>query len=338
MAPKLMQSPKIWKLASDLGLKNCKDPVNDILAFCEKRIKKFLKEYEDCVTLSDLLGWVAGRLGTSFEEIRTDDDLAQIKLKYVQQGEKMFATLETLLSRDVFGVTIKKLTSEPWEDQYVSVIDCRGIKGRKAYYTKWHELAHLLILTDQMRLCFKRTLHLDDKDPEEVLVDVIAGKFGFYPPLIQPHIHGKISFEKIENLRNSLCPEASYQSTFIGFAKAWSKPCLLILCQPGLKKSQQRQLNQQMFSFGELPTPELRAVKVTANEAAKNAGFLIPENMRVPINSITQSVHNFGLDSGSAEEDLSWWESSDGRSLAKGAILVQAKRLGDNVYAIITPK
>lgn len=338
MAPKLTHSPKIGKLATDLGLKNCKDPVNDILAFCEKKIKKFLKEYEDCVTLTDFLGWVAGRLGTSFEEIRTDDDLANVRSKYVQQGEKIFADLEALLSRDVFGVTIKKVNAEPWEGQYVSVIDCRGMKGRKAYYTKWHELAHLLILTDQMRLCFQRTLHFDDKDPEEVLVDVIAGKFGFYPPLIQPHISGKISFEKIETLRNSLCPEASYQSTFIGFTNAWLKPCLLLLCQPGLKKSQQRQLDQQMFSFGERPTPELRAVKVTANEAARDAGFSIPENMRVPKSSITHSVHNYGQDSGTAEEDLSWWESSDGRSLTKGAVLVQAKRLGDDVYAIITPK
>lgn len=337
MAPKLAQSRKIWKLASDLGLKNIKDPVNDILVFCEKKIKKFLKEYEDCATLSDFLGWVAGRLGTSFEEIHTDEELNQIKSKYVQQGERIFATLDTLLSENVFGLTLKKLNAEPWEEPYVSVIDCRGAKGKKAYYTKWHELAHLLILTDQMRLCFQRTLHLEEKDPEEVLVDVIAGKFGFYQPLIQPHARGKISFEKIETLRGQLCPEASYQSTFIGFVRAWSDPCLLISCQLGLKKSQERDLDQQLL-IGEYPAPELRAVKVTVNDAAREVGFCIHENMRVPKKSISHSVHHLGLDRGEAEEDLSWWESSDGRALSKSPIFVQAKRVGDDVYAIIIPR
>lgn len=338
MAQNLSQSPKIWKLAKDLGIKVSANPVSDILGFCEKKVKKFLKKYSDCVTLYDFLDWVAGRLGTSFEDVHSDDDLNQIKSKYVQMGEKIFASLETWLSSDVCGITIKRSNPEPWEGQYVSIIDCRGMKSKKAYYTKWHELAHLLILTDQMRLCFKRTLHLPDKDPEEVLVDIIAGKFGFYPPLIHPHICNEISFEEIEKLRCSLCPDASYQSSFIGFVKAWTQPCIMVLCQPALKRSQQRQLNQQLFSFDSPPIPELRAVKVTSNEAAKEIRLSIHENMRVPKRSIIYSVHDHEIDYGEAEEDLSWWETSDGSVLTKRRVLVKARWYWNDVYAIIIPK
>ena len=97
---------------------------------------------------------------------------------------------------EVFGVTFKRLSRKPWELPYVSVIDCRLDKKYRSYYTKWHELGHLLILTDQMRLAFRRThFGLDDKDPEEALVDVIAGAFGFLPDLIKPVAKGRPSFE-----------------------------------------------------------------------------------------------------------------------------------------------
>lgn len=338
MAQKLNQSPKIWKLVTDLGIKPSDNPVSDILSFCEKKVKRYLKDFSDCETLYDFLDWVAAQLGTSFEEVHSDDDLNQIKLKYVQMGEKIFASLETWLSSDVCGITIKRSNSELWEGQYVSIIDCREMKAKKAYYTKWHELAHLLILTDQMRLSFKRTLHMPDKDPEEALVDIIAGKFGFYQPLIHPHICNEISFDEIEKLRYSLCPDASYQSSFIGFVKAWVQPCIMVLCQPALKRSQQKQLIQQRFGFDDLPIPELRAVKVTSNEAAKEIRLSIHENMRVPKRSVIHSVHNCETDYGEAEEDLSWWETSNGTVLTKRRVLVKARRLWDDVYALIIPK
>ena len=269
MSKRLRDSDKIWKLAKDLGIKPSNNPVSDILEYCEKRITKFLKGAK-CITLHELLNWVAGRLGTSFEEIHSDEDLREIKAKHIRAGEKSFAILETWLTDDVYGITIKRTTVEDWEPQYVSIIDCREGKKKKAYYTKWHELAHLLILTEQMRLCYMRTQHLPDKDPEEMMVDVIAGRFGFYPPLIHPHVCNRISFDEIERLKDSLCPDASYQSSLIGFVNAWPKPCILLQCKPGLKTKQKASLSNLSFPFSETPTPELRAINATSNQAAKD--------------------------------------------------------------------
>lgn len=336
MSKRLRDSDKIWKLAKDLGIKPSDNPVSDILEYCEKKVTKFLKGAK-CPTLQDLMNWVAGQLGTSFEEIHSEYDLKEIKSKHIRAGEKGFALLETWLTDDVCGITIKRTTAEEWEPQYVSIIDCRGGKRKKAYYTKWHELAHLLILTDQMRLCYMRTLHLPDKDPEEVLVDVIAGKFGFYSPLIQSQACKNISFDEIERLRDSLCPDASYQATLIGFVNAWPEPCVLLLCRLGLKTGQKAALTNLSFSFVDVPTPELRAVNVTSSQAAKDTGLLVYKNMRVPKNSIIHSIHGNESDYGKAYEDLSWWETSDGTSLNARKVQVQSKRVGTDVYALITP-
>jgi hypothetical protein len=337
VAARLNQSTKIWKLAKDLGIRTVNDPVSDILRFCEKRINKFSKDAADCQSLSDFLLWSAGKLGTFFEEIHSDSDLKEIKSKYLKKAEKAFVTLDQEFSDDVLGITYRRSSRESWEPPFVSIIDCRGSNARKAYYTKWHELAHLLILTDQSRLSFQRTVHLAEKDPEEVMIDIIAGKFGFYDSFIRPCIKGEISFEQIDFLRQSLCPDASNQSSLIGFVNAWPEPCILLLCKEGLKKSVRRQSIQGSF-FTILPPPALRAVKVTVNEAAREKSIRVHENMRVPEDSIIHSVHAGETDYAEAMEDLSWWETSNGLVLPVQRILVKAKNFWGDTHALIIPK
>ena len=340
MAMQLKKSPKIWKLAKDLGIKHSDDVVLDILQFCRKQIKKFLRDFRDCTNLSDLLLFIAQKVGTSFEEIHSDEDLERIRSKYLGRGEKIFVRLRRDLLGEVFGITYRLTNREPWEPEFVSIIDCRGQKSRRSYYTKWHEIGHLLILTDQMRLSFQRTgSHgLELKDPEEVLVDVIAGTFGFYPPLIHKHARGAISFEEIENLRELLCPEASKLSSLIGFVKAWPSPCLLVQAMLSFKKKDQAfLLNQRSFGFYDEPSPELRAVHVTVNEEARKINLNIFENMRIPKNSIIHRAFTEKLDYAEAHENLSWWETSDGTRFRKCEVLVKVRCFLDSVDALIIP-
>jgi hypothetical protein len=182
MSTPLKRNYKVRALALDLGLKSSENPVRDILRFCEKRIERFLQDFPNCASLTQLLEVSASKLGTRFVEIHSDTELDEVRTRYLQQGEKAFVTVHEDLADDVFGVTFKRTSRKSWELPYISLIDCRGQKKFRAYYTKWHELGHLLLLTDQMRLAFRRThFGLEDKDPEEALVDVIAGNFGFLP-------------------------------------------------------------------------------------------------------------------------------------------------------------
>lgn len=338
MAFKLKDSPVIWKLAKDLGIKSITDPVNDILNFCDKKVRSFLREFPECSTLSEFLEVAAAKVGTTFVEVRSDGELDAVQKRYVVKGEAIFATLNEELRGEVFGITIRLQKREPWEKEFISIIDCRGEKAARSYFTKWHEIAHLLSLTDQLRLQFRRTQHASPaQDPEEAMIDIIAGKFGFYEHFISKYAKRNISFDIIEELCSELCPESSYQAALIGFIKAWPKPCLLLYCNPSLKKSEQAMLSQRSFDFAVPPAPSLRAVKVTPSISAISTGFRVHQNMRVPESSIIHSVFYGDSDFAEAEENLSLWETSSGSRLPDCVVIVGAKKYSEGVYAIISP-
>lgn len=335
----LNRSYKILALAADLGIKASADPVRDILAYCEKRVRRFLRDFPDCHTLTELLDIVASKLGTRFEVIASDDELLEVRDRYARLGERPFATLHEDLGDDAFGVTFRRIAKRPWELPFVSVIDCRGDKCFRSYYTKWHELGHLLILTDQMRLSFRRTHAVHDhKDPEESMVDVIAGTFGYYKEIVHPVANGPLTWENIETVRIQLCPESSQLAAVIGIVKSWPVPALLIQATLGLRRGEKRQLDQDTFDFADGPVPVLRAVQVTPNDAARRGDLVIFPNMRIPKRSIIHRVFDEELKEAQAAEDLAWWESSDGTRLPSMKVHVSARRQWNAVQALITPK
>jgi hypothetical protein len=119
----LKRSIKIHALAGDLGIKASADPVREIVRFCEKRIRRFLRDFPDCATLSELLEIAGSKLGTRFEEIHSDEDLEEVRARYLRQGEKAFAELHEELSPQIFGVTFRRTNKKAWELQFVSVIE-----------------------------------------------------------------------------------------------------------------------------------------------------------------------------------------------------------------------
>ena len=332
----LKNSFQITRLAADLRLPHKEDPVATILSFCHRRINKVLKEF-GCTTLSGLMTAVAASLDTLFVEIHDDAGLAEQRALYLGRGERIFATLAEQLGPDVYAITFRLTQPREGDRQFVSIIDCRGDKAWRKYFSKWHELAHLLTLTPQARFKFCRT-HAEEKDPEEALMDVIAGEVGFSPQLVRPHAKGQISFEKIAKLREELCPDASQQASLIGLVKAWPSPCVLVEARRALKANERRSLMQERFSFNDGPVEVLRAVKVTANSAAERVGMTIHRNMRVPEQSvITQVFEEDSLISLEADEDLAWWTSSSGHGLAPRPITVKARCRWDAAEALVVP-
>lgn len=282
MNSRLAKSSQIWKLASDLGLKPKDDPVAVIVDSAKKQMRQFLSEFP-CNTLQECLDMAAARLDTCFVEIRSDEELHSTKSVYLKRHELEFAELEKQLNDDVFAITFRLLNPKKHDRKFVSLIDCRDTKAWRCYFSKWHELAHLFTLTPQMRLKFCRSHAIaDQKDPEEALMDVIAGKLGFLPEIIQRHAEGDISFEKIQQMKEKLCPEASNHASLIGFTQSWPSPCLLIEAGPALRKQDKLGLAQSAFEFKEQPQPVLRAVNVSSNELARKVHLEIYRNMRVP--------------------------------------------------------
>ena len=338
MPPGLRSSFQIARLAADLRLDHRRDPVAAILAFCHRRINDIVREF-GCATLSELLRATAATLDTLFVEIHDDVKLADVRTEYLARGERVFATLAEQLGPHVYAITFKLTRPREGDRRFVSIIDGRGDKAGRSYFSKWHELAHLLTLTSQARLRFCRT-HAEpeeQKDPEEALMDVIAGDVGFCPEVVRPHATGEISFERIANLREQLCPDASQQASLIGLVKSWPAPCVLVEARPGLKAHERRLLAQGCFPFHDGPAAVLRAVNVTINRAAERAGMTIHRNMRIPGESVITQVFENRVTSLEAEEDLAWWTSSSGRGLPPRPVTVRARHRWDAAEALVVP-
>lgn len=339
MSNRLDSKPQVWKLAVDLGLSASGSPCQEILRFVSSRIKRISKKFS-CKTLNDLLIATAAEMETIFEEIHSDEDLRRIRTDYLDKRETAFANLGAELqgSQD-YGITIRRMHREQWEPLFVSVIDCRGQKIFRRYFTKWHELAHLLTLTPQMRLLFRRSHSVSiARDPEEVLMDVIAGEVGFHPDFLPGKLEGGISFDTILRVRDECCPDASAQAATIGIVKALPIPCILLEASMALRKQESAASLQLGLGLGESsPKPALRAVHASVNRAAREAGIGFYKNWRVPSESVISRVFADGGKS-EAEENLSWWTTSNGGRLNPYPVRVKAKKSWDSVQALIIPE
>src|SRR5262249_30512980 len=142
---------------------------------------------------------------------------------------------------------------------------------------------------------------------------------------------------RIRELRDLLCPEASLQASVIGFVRAWQSACVLVEAGLGWKRGEESKLAQGRFGFTEQPVAELRALRVSINDCARESHILLPRNMRVPKASVINQVFVDGIGEATAIEDLCWWEASGGRGLGAQPVRVEARKSGDRVLALLVP-
>lgn len=332
---KLKSAPEIWRLAKDLGLQPGEDPVGAVVRRSVQRVRKILKQFP-CLTLAELLDTVAAHLDTVFLEVHADAELHDVGQRYLSRGETAFIDLGEQLNPRVFGLTFRLIRPMHLDRAFVSIIDCRGGKRYRSYFTKWHELAHLLTLTEQRRLKFCRSHEpAERKDPEEALMDAIAGEVGFLPEIVRRHARGHLSLESVDELRERLCPDCSRHAAVLGFAHAWPTPVLLLEVNLALRAADAALADQGKFEFAAAATLVPRAVRVTPNEQAREAGLRIHRNMRVPEASVIYRLFAEGAERLEAEENLNMWSASDGTRLASRPVHVEAFRLNDQLFALI---
>jgi len=320
------------RLAADLSAKAAGDPVAFILKHAEKRVRAAAKKL-NAKTLPELLDATAQEVSTRFEIIESDEELTRLVATNAARGETGFAQLPKDFE-DSYGVTLRLLKRRDWEPERVSVIDCRGTKKYKSYYTKWHELAHLLTLTEQRQLKFRRT-HAERQAPDEALMELVAGHFGYWSEILQPHLTGDLTFEALTRIRSEQWPEASWQSFVHAAIDRWTKPAAYVKAAMGLKRAEERQRNQKAMWL--LPAAgKLRLADVVVNTPARLRGAELFPNMRVPEQSILHRIYERQQDPGSAEECLSMWESSDRGALRACAVVVTGRRAYEAVEGLIT--
>lgn len=344
---KLEEDRAIRQFALDLGL-DCRGAVLDrIVGFCREKIQHWLKEEGAVNSFSELQELICKKLQLVFEEVSTDEDLERIKEHYLAQGETLFAAIHTWFDEKTFATLIQRSSASlsSATDRFIAVIDCRGDKASRAYFSRWHEIAHLITKTQEAM----PTVHRSNPfaDPIERLMDLIAGEIGFYHSLFQPKLQaaiaeeGRLTFDAVNSVRLVVCPDASFQSTLIASVKQATVPALYLEAGMGLKKAEKEKLESKQTSWlpVEPPRAKLRALVVSGNEAAKHSGLRLNQNMEVPAESVISSFfwESDGTSYACSREDLSLWRHSDGNTVCDMTVCVEAKRYGEKVFALLTP-
>jgi hypothetical protein len=342
----LSQEPEIVAMANALRLAG-DDPVESILDFCRCKIARWIKDCGSVRTIWDLERIVCEKLNLLIHDVWSDEELDRLVANYIEEGDIVFAHLKKDLDDKTFATLIRRRSvSEKAEDRYVAIIDCRGQKGPRRFFSRWHEIAHLLTLYRQMELPLHRSTI--EKDPTEKLMDVIAGEIGFYDPMFEPVLatelkgNGQFTFAVVENVRSQFCPDASSQATLNACAARVKTPVIILEIGMSLKKTEMKRVQSEQTELipSKPPIPRLRVLSSMPNAAARKMSMQIPRYMRVPNISILAKVFKTeagtGLIPAEAVEDLAWWTSSDGGALSHTKVLVQAIKAGNHVLAIIS--
>jgi hypothetical protein len=343
---KLKDTPTIKKMAKELGLTRVINAEEAIREYCVRKVEKIIEPLGRPNDLNQLLAIVSSSLRLKFEEVDTDYALFEISQQYVGKGEIIFGDLHQQMDEKTDAVLIELNHVQPWEAKYIAVIDCRGHKAWRAYFSKWHEVSHVLTQPSQISFKFRRT-PTKKKEPEEQITDKVAGDLAFYSPLFLPELLARVqkkkrlTFNVVEELRTAICPVASREATIRGAVSRTPFPQLFVVVDYGFKKDEQRIINttqMDMFTDKETPfLPKLRAVEVIPNNPATKVGLRIHTNMEVPEESIiTEAYHNpnIGHQAYSALENLNWWKHSRG-TLETMPIYVEATKIGKRVFALI---
>jgi len=343
----LDNAPDVRQMAANLGLDWRLAPTDAIIDYCRNRIAGWVQTSPPIATLGELESMVCRHLRLVMEDFHTDEELDRLIARYVAKGEFVFAAQRDGFDSETFATLIRCDNATPvCPDQFVALIDCRGTKALRRYFTRWHEIAHVLTLVNgQMTLPFHRSRV---RDPIEKLMDTIAAEIGFYQPIFAPAAaavlcgYASLGFFGVDAVRSAVCPAASFEATLYAVIRHSDTPIVTIEAGLEFKNEERRMIEVPGLFPGLRPEPKLRVIKSSGNDAAKRAGLRIHNHMRVPESSVIAALfHNplLGGPAGIAKaiENLADWSSSDGKTLRNRRVAVEAQRRGDHVIAIICP-
>jgi hypothetical protein len=342
---RLSNEPDIIEQARKLGLSDRSDLIQSIVDYCLDRIRRWVESDGPVTTIRGLESLVARRLHIIFEEIETDDALTDLMRKYTKLGEGVFAYLKHDLDGETFGATYRRSkVSRDAADRLVAIIDCRGEKGARRFFTRWHELAHFLSEPEAEKV--ETPVRRTSDSPLERLMDEIAAHSGFYESLFGPAFEremaagDRLTFQAVEAIRRRDFTEASFQSTLFACHRRLKTPVVYIEAEERHKAEAAREIKRGVQWLFEEAAPEvqLRAAQVVPNAAAQASKLFIAPNIRIPTSSVIHRLFRGEHDLDAAgRENLNTWEHSGGKRLADQEVWIEAKKVKGRVIAIIQP-
>jgi len=349
----LSRNPQIIRLAGTLGLSSRGDCATEITRYALDKVERAVAESPFTVTSLEALREVlADRLSVCIRYLDFDSDLSAIVEEFGQAIPHLAGQLRAdFVHGRSEGLLLALQRKEEWQRRYLAIIDRRADEANRAYFTAWHEIAHLLTLPAQLAFAGMRrspTREEIKKDAIEQLTDQIAGLVAFYEPLFKPVFQmetggAPLTFPIIERVRLNTAPEASFHSAALACVRLCRHPTLFVKLERRYRAREQRRQ-----SAGQLPLPisaetatqpQLRIAQCYANAAAQRSALEIFRQMRVPPQSLLTRVFESGYDSdATGNEDQSWWETSKDGPLTALPLTVHGYRRGAHVYGMLCPR
>ena len=208
----LADHPKLRQLARNLHIPDRGDCLAELRDHALANVRKIISEWT-VDTIDELRMLVADRLSIKIEYINGEADVDRLADIYGHVMSHFRRLLRTeFLKHDTEGLLVDNPHPGKGGRDYLAIIDARGPRKARAYFTTWHELAHLLLYPRKQLVLegFRRTPRADtkQKDPVESAVDHIAGLLAFWEPLFVPALlqaaGDALTFDAIrigENLR-----------------------------------------------------------------------------------------------------------------------------------------
>lgn len=312
-------------IADTLGLRR-PATLHDIVRRCVEQVRDWVDEGTPVASIQGVSALVCRKLGVAVEEVRSDCELQRLVRRYTGTGEAVFAFLPHQLDDTTYGATLRLLDSHSrWPHRYVAVVDCRGPKFERRFFTMWHEIAHLL--TD--------TLGPTSQEVER-LVDAVASAVGFYEPLFGPLVHRRVAadggptFAGIAQVRDDFCLDASFDATARALVRVSRLPCVLLEATAPAPRG----------AVG-APPEELKVSLAVANAAACKMGLHIHRGCLVPADSVLDALWRRPAQTGREQEVgeepvLSWLPSAQG-ALRGIRLRVEARLVAGRVQALLAP-
>lgn len=345
---------RVVQLARSLGLPGRGDCLPQLRRHALARIDQIVEQWPEPIqSLDALLPIVAARLSVCIEYIRADTDVQRIADARAAYASQLAKVLHCEFVRGASeGLLIEHESRKPGDRRYLVVVDARGERAARAYFTAWHEISHVLTTPPQLEFkLFRRTPAADEvqKDPVEAAVDHVAGALAFYEPIFGPALavevgrENSLNFRAVERARDAVARGASTYATTLAAVRLHPEPICFVRAEPRLKPTEIRKLRSPQGELGlglapEAITPKLRLVDVIMNDEARGSGLRLHEHLRVPASCVIARVHDDQLDGEHiAREDQGVWETSVGGPLPPMPLYITATRRGGSVYALLGP-
>jgi hypothetical protein len=292
------------------------------------KIDPLVKTLLPCTGEQIALG-LGDHLCLTFEEVHGPCDIDEIETRYLKGKREIgFAQLRGELAQPgVDALLFQRMNAgERDPDRWVAVLNLQQ-SAAKAYWNRFHELAHRIAEPPQRMLPFRRH-QFEAANPVEQLIDSIAAKFAFYAPAVRPRIDRLarrrwLNFDVIEEFRMDYAPTASILATMNAVVRFWPRPAVALTAEfrgrknaPGVDRA-------------------LRISVQGCNTAATTAGISFFSNMRVAGQSPISEAFDLGIPQ-DALENLGTWSTSNGQVLEPLVVHTSARRMGQVVYAIMS--